>query len=141
MPLPFCRILVFYLFAVLGVSMFGRNDPWHFGKLDRAMLSLFRIATYEDWTDIMYINIFGCDLWNYNSDDSLPSSSMCEHPDGKGAIAAIYFVVFAMISAMVLLTLFVGVVSTSMDAAGEKAKLAVRDNGHALTALLFRSQC
>jgi voltage-gated sodium channel len=106
--------------------MFGKNDPWHFGKLHVAMLSLFRIATYEDWTDIMYINIFGCDMWNYNSDDSLPSRDMCVAPGGKGALAAFYFVLFAMISAMVLLTLFVGVVSTSMDEAGEKAKHKVR---------------
>jgi hypothetical protein len=63
---------VFYLFAVLGVSMFRANDPWHFGKLDRAMLTLFRVATYEDWTDVMYINILGCENWNYNGDDNLP---------------------------------------------------------------------
>ena len=115
-------VLVFYLFAVLGVSMFSVNDPWHFGKLDRAMLTLFRIATYEDWTDVMYINILGCDMWGYNGDDSLPNGSECTNPKGKGPLAALYFVVFAMISAMVLLTLFVGVVSTSMDEAGEKAK-------------------
>ena len=29
------------------------------------LLSLFRMATLEDWTDIMYINMFGCDIFGY----------------------------------------------------------------------------
>jgi len=115
-------LLVFYLFAVLGVSLFRDNDPWHFGKLHRAMLTLFRIATYEDWTDVMYINVLGCDKWGYSGDDSQPKGKDCVDSKGKGLLAAIYFVIFAIISAMVLLTLFVGVVSTSMDEAGAKAK-------------------
>ena len=88
--------LVFYLYGIAAIVLFSENDPWHFGKLHVAMLSLFRIATYEDWTDIMYINIFGCDMWNYNSDDSLPSRDMCVAPGGKGALAAFYFVLFAI---------------------------------------------
>ena len=41
--------------------LFKVNDPWHFGSLHVAMLSLFRASTLEDWTDLMYINILGCD--------------------------------------------------------------------------------
>ena len=33
--------------------LFRENDPFHFLNLHTAMLSLFRAATYEDWTDIM----------------------------------------------------------------------------------------
>ena len=32
----------------LGVMLFAKNDPAHFGRLHNAMLSLFRIATGED---------------------------------------------------------------------------------------------
>jgi hypothetical protein len=53
------------------------------------------------------------------------SRSDCDHSKGKGFLAAIYFVVFVIIASMVLLTLFVGVVSTSMDEAGAKAKKQV----------------
>mmetsp|Transcript_31317 Transcript_31317/g.91062 ORF Transcript_31317/g.91062 Transcript_31317/m.91062 type:complete len:464 (+) Transcript_31317:889-2280(+) len=120
--ISFIMTLVFYLFAVLGVTLFQRNDPWHFGKLDRAMLSLFRIATFDDWTDIMYINILGCKNWGYSGDDSLPTSDMCDHSSRGGVAAAAFFIGFTILSAMVLLTLFVGVVSTSMNAAGEKAR-------------------
>ena len=42
---------------------FGANDPLHFRSVPIALLSLFRAATLEDWTDIMYISIFGCDKY------------------------------------------------------------------------------
>ena len=45
--------LVSYIFAIIGVTIFGTNDPFHFGDLSKGMVSLFRIATCEDWTDIM----------------------------------------------------------------------------------------
>ena len=47
--------LLFYLYAVLGTTIFGTNDPHHMGTLHIATLTLFRCATLEDWTDIMYI--------------------------------------------------------------------------------------
>lgn len=52
-------MLLFYLFAVLGVSVFGFNDPVHFGTLHMAFITLFRCSTLEDWTDVMYISMFG----------------------------------------------------------------------------------
>ena len=50
--------LIFYLFAVMGVYSFRENDPGHFGNLGIAMLTLFRCSTLEDWTDVMYINMY-----------------------------------------------------------------------------------
>ena len=44
------------------------------------MLSLFRVATGEDWTDIMYINMYGCDKYGYSDDHNLPLPSDCTHP-------------------------------------------------------------
>jgi len=52
--------LCFYLFAILGMILFKANDPWHFGSLHTSILTLFRCATGEDWTDVMYINVYGC---------------------------------------------------------------------------------
>jgi voltage-gated sodium channel len=54
-------VLVFYLFAVLGVNFFRKNDPFHFGSVGVAMLSLFRFATLENWGPALYVDIFGCD--------------------------------------------------------------------------------
>ena len=52
--------LIFYLFAIGGIMMFRENDPVHFRSVDIALLTLFRASTLEDWTDVMYINIYGC---------------------------------------------------------------------------------
>jgi voltage-gated sodium channel len=48
-------VLVYYLYAVVGLMMFKANDPYHFPDLHNAMISLFRSSTFEDWTDIMYL--------------------------------------------------------------------------------------
>ena len=42
-------LLIAYIFAVIGVTIFKHNDPFHFGTLDRALVSLFRVVTLEDW--------------------------------------------------------------------------------------------
>jgi hypothetical protein len=44
-----------------GIQAFGINDPWHFGSLHEAMITLFRVATLDDWETIMRINVYGCD--------------------------------------------------------------------------------
>jgi len=114
--------MVFYLFAILGMMLFEKNDPYHFGTLPRALLSLFRISTFEDWTDVMYTNIYSCSQWGYSDDDTMPRSGACHKsiPDDlekPQAFAAVYFVIFVFLGALVLLTLFVGVITTSMEQA------------------------
>jgi len=34
-----------------------------------AINTLFRCATLEDWTDVMYINMYGCKDYGYDDDD------------------------------------------------------------------------
>jgi len=58
-------VLIFYLFAICSVIAFSQNDPVHFGSLHIAMVTLFRMSTMEDWTDIMYINMNGCMRYGY----------------------------------------------------------------------------
>ena len=43
------------------VLSFGQNDPAHFGRLERAMLTLFQVATLSSWGEIFQIQFFGCD--------------------------------------------------------------------------------
>ncbi len=57
-------LLIFYLFAVLGVVTFRRNDPFHFGSIGIAMLTLFRISTMDAWSNVMLINSYGCNSMN-----------------------------------------------------------------------------
>jgi len=114
--------LVFFLFAIVGMMLFEQNDPWHYGTLNSAMLSLFRISTLEDWTDIMFINQYGCDAYGWQV---YPALSPCA-PRPMGWWSVLYHVVFTVLSSMVLLTTFLGVVVTSMDKASSAQRSEAR---------------
>jgi hypothetical protein len=47
--------MFFYLYANIGLILFSGNDQTHFGNLQLALMSLFRAATMDDWTDIMSV--------------------------------------------------------------------------------------
>ncbi|MEW7278074.1 ion transporter [Aquimarina sp. 2201CG1-2-11] len=105
-------LLLFYIYGVAGVFFFSENDPIHFQDLQRSMLSLFRVVTLEDWTDIMYINMFGCE--NYGYDDRM---NLCINSQGSVALSVTYFVSFVLIGTMIFLNLFIGVIMNGMDEA------------------------
>ncbi len=109
--------IFFYVFAIIGIMLFRENDPWHFGSLHLALLSLFRASTLEDWTDIMYINMLGCDQYGYDG-----MEAQCTHPTPTGTLAMIYFIFIVVVGALIMLTLFVGVVTTSMEQAKEETE-------------------
>ncbi len=104
--------LLFYIYAVAGVFFFGENDPIHFGDLQTSMLSLFRVVTLEDWTDIMYINMFGCENYGYDG-----NMDLCVNSTGASALSITFFVTFVLIGTMIFLNLFIGVVMNGMDEA------------------------
>ena len=109
---------MFYLFAVLGMGFFGENDPVHMGELWISMLSLFRAATLEDWTDIMYIGMYGCENYGYSGMEHL-----CTHSQASGLLAAVYWAVLVLLASMMILNLFIGVIASSMqDAQNELAE-------------------
>ena len=108
--------ILFYLYAVAAVFLFGANDPVHFKDLPIAMLSLFRVVTGEDWTDIMYINMFGCANYGYGGMEDL-----CTQSQGYPFFAAAFFVSFMLFGAMVILNLFIGVIMGGMDEARKES--------------------
>ena len=121
--------LLFYVYAVLGTTLFRANDPVHFADLHTAMLSLLRTVTLEDWTDIMYIQMYGSDVYGYElavtklSEEQLADWS----PRAMPLLGAAYFVSFILIGTMIVLNLFVGVVISSLtDAQAEQAREALR---------------
>lgn len=111
--------VIFYIYATMGVFLFSSNDPLHFGNLQQSLLSLFRVVTLEDWTNIMYINMYGCDhaVWGYGPENG------CTDPTGYGYWAAGFFVSFVLIGTMIVLNLFIGVIMNSMDAAKKDARV------------------
>ncbi|XKE44583.1 ion transporter [Halomonas organivorans] len=46
--------IIFYIYAAIGSFLFAEVDDFLWGNIATAMLTLFRIATFEDWTDVMY---------------------------------------------------------------------------------------
>lgn len=105
-------LLLFYIYAVAGVFFFGENDPIHFENLQTSMLSLFRVVTLEDWTDVMYINMFGCENYGYDGNEAL-----CTDSYGSPGGSAFFFVSFVLIGTMIFLNLFIGVIMNGMDEA------------------------
>jgi voltage-gated sodium channel len=116
--------LFFYMIAIVSMMFFKDNDPWHFGTLHISFITLFRLATLEDWTDVMYINMWGCTKYGYDFDPDAYKQGIrnpmgCE-PDlasEQPIISAMFFFFFIVVGALVLLTLFIGVVTTSMEEA------------------------
>jgi voltage-gated sodium channel len=83
--------LVFYIYGVAGVHLFGGIDPKHFGTLSAALLSLFRLITLDNWTDLFLAAA-----------------------EGSRLAAVLYFVSFIMLGTMIMLNLFIGIIMNSM---------------------------
>jgi len=85
--------VIFYIYAVAGYQLFHEHDPTHWRTLGVSLLSLFRVVTLEDWTDIMY-------------------TAMEFHP-----LAWVYFVSFVILGTFVVINLFIAVVINNLDEA------------------------
>jgi voltage-gated sodium channel len=125
--------LLFYVYAVAGVFLFGENDPIHFGSIQSAMVTLFAVVTLEGWVDIMYINMFGCDHYGYDPGSVLPCPFTPESPSAMIPLVAVaYFISFVLMGTMIVLNLFIGVIMGGMEEAQEEAdhirKLAERSS-------------
>ena len=127
-------IQVFYLFAIAAINLFRDNDPWHFNSIPIAFVTLFRVATLEDWTDVMYINMYGCDKYQsiYVSSEAEKATAdsmyWCEHPKAMPTVAAVFWVIFVLISAFIMLSLFIGAVTVSMGEMMEEVRQEKEEN-------------
>lgn len=85
--------LIFFIYGVLGFHLFHEHDPTHWRNLAYSLLTLFRIVTLEDWTDVMY-------------------KAMELSP-----VYALYFVSFVVLGTFVVINLFIAVVINNLDEA------------------------
>lgn len=46
--------IIFYIYAAIGTTFFADINPVLWGDIARSLLTLFRVMTFEDWTDVMY---------------------------------------------------------------------------------------
>lgn len=108
--------LLFYVYAVAGVLLFGKNDPLHFGNLSSSLLSLFQVSTLEGWPDILNVQLYGCDKYGYDN-----FKNLCVAPS-VASWAPAYFISFILLGTFILVNLFVGVVLNGLEEA--RAELA-----------------
>ncbi len=103
--------ILFYLYAIVGVFVFGKTDPMHFGDLHHAIVTLFKVLTLEGWTDIMNVHIFGSLNTNNQQIVSL--------------WPFFYFASFILIGAMIIMNLFIGVIMNSMEESQKELNLEI----------------
>jgi hypothetical protein len=106
--------LFFFHFAVAAVFLFAENDPYYFGNIGKAFITLFQVSTLDAWGGIARTNMYGCDLYGYQTGDDY-FDDKCENPQGLGWLAAFYFYCFIVFGTMVLLSLFIGIIIASME--------------------------
>ena len=110
--------ILFYMYACLGTFLFRENDPIHFESLHLSLLSLFRVATLEDWTDIMYTAVYGCQNYGYSGLEEL-----CKNSEAFPFLGWFYFVSFVLLATFVFLNLFIGVIISNMEDIKQKERL------------------
>ncbi len=88
--------VIFYVYAIAGYHLFHEHDPQYWGSLGISLLTLFRVVTLEDWTDLMY-------------------TAMQMSP-----FAWIYFVSFVIMGTFVIINLFIAVVLNNLDDAKQQ---------------------
>ncbi|MCU7861654.1 MAG: ion transporter [Candidatus Thiodiazotropha sp. (ex Lucinoma kastoroae)] len=88
--------IIFYIYAAVGSMFFGAINQELWGNITISMLTLFRVATFEDWTDVMY-------------------QTMAVHP-----LSWFYYLSFIFIVAFVFLNMMIGIVLETLQSEHEK---------------------
>jgi len=88
--------IIFYIFGAIGSFWFEKINPVLWGDITIAMLTLFRVATFEDWTDVMY-------------------ETMEVYP-----FSWVFYLTFIFLTAFVFLNMMIGVVLDVMQQEHEK---------------------
>ena len=88
--------IIFYMYGAAGNLFFAKINEVLWGDVGVAMLTLFRVATFEDWTDVMY-------------------ETMAVYP-----LSWIFYLSFIFLTAFVFLNMMIGVVINVMQEAHEK---------------------
>jgi len=105
--------IIFYIYAALGSFLFEDVDDFLWGNISTAMLTLFRIATFEDWTDVMY-DTQKVYAWSW-----------------------IFYLTFIFLTAFIFLNMMIGIVLDVMQKEGAKQEL---ENGEGEVAQLNNVQ-
>lgn len=78
--------VIFYIYAAIGSILFAQINETLWDDVSISMLTLFRVATFEDWTDVMY-------------------ETMAVYP-----LSWIYYLTFIFLTAFIFLNMMVGTI-------------------------------
>lgn len=88
--------IIFYIYAAVGSFMFEKINATLWGDISISMLTLFRISTFEDWTDVMYetMNVYA---WSW-----------------------VYYLTFIFLTTFVFMNMMIGIILDVMQTEHEK---------------------
>jgi voltage-gated sodium channel len=95
--------IIFYIYAAVGSTFFADINPELWGDIAVSLLTLFRVMTFEDWTDVMY-------------------ETMETYP-----LSWIYYLTFIFFTAFAFLNMVIGIVVNVMNEENELAKRLEHD--------------
>ena len=90
--------IIFYIYAAIGSTMFESVNSTLWGDITISLLTLFRVMTFEDWTDVMY-------------------ETMEVYP-----LSWIYYLTFIFFTAFAFLNMVIGIVVNVMEEEHAKAR-------------------
>lgn len=83
--------IIFYIYAAIGSLFFAHINETLWGDIAISMLTLFRVMTFEDWTDVMY-------------------ETMAVYP-----LSWIFYITFIFLTAFAFLNMIIGIVVNVME--------------------------
>ena len=99
-------ILIYYIFALIGVNLFGGAFPDWFGDIGKAMYTLFQVMTLESWS--MGISRPVMEVYSF---------------------AWAYFVPFVLLSSFIVMNVVVGIVVNAIsEVTADNAKEEAKEN-------------
>ncbi len=101
--------IIFYIYAAIGSTFYAAINPDLWGDIAISMLTLFRVMTFEDWTDVMY-------------------ETLAVYP-----LSWIYYLSFIFFTAFAFLNMVIGVVVNVLNDEYEKDRQRKAVGGKELT--------
>lgn len=83
--------IIFYIYAAVGSTFFASINPELWGDISASLLTLFRVMTFEDWTDVMY-------------------ETMVRYP-----FSWLYYISFIFFTAFAFLNMIIGIVVNVLE--------------------------
>lgn len=106
--------IVYYVFAVVGTSLFGERFPEWFGNLGASFYTLFQVMTLESWSMGISRPVMEVFPW-----------------------AWAYFVPFVVVSAFIIVNVVVGIIVGTIDETQKSAQAEDRELSNSTLSLEF----